>query len=137
MCPLFPETAFKRQSASTKKLRLPAYRPTVLSFHTCTDNSSQAAAKGPATYRFAPTNLQKLISSSSSQDSIKMFEGASAMSCFVKSLVCPETAFKQGAQGHQQLDDEWPESIFHHVGSQSVSYLLSVQCEVFKSSELR
>ena len=29
-----------------------------------------------------------------------------------------------------QLDDEWPESIFHHVGSQSVSYLLSVQCEV-------
>ena len=30
----------------------------------------------------------------------------------------------------EQLDDEWPESIFHHVGSQSVSYLLSVQCEV-------
>ena len=29
-----------------------------------------------------------------------------------------------------QLDDEWPESIFHHVGSQSASYLLSVQCEV-------
>ena len=29
-----------------------------------------------------------------------------------------------------ELDDEWPESIFHHVGSQSVSYLLSVQCEV-------
>ena len=29
-----------------------------------------------------------------------------------------------------QLDDEWPESTFHHVGSQSVSYLLSVQCEV-------
>ena len=28
------------------------------------------------------------------------------------------------------IDDEWPESIFHHVGSQSVSYLLSVQCEV-------
>ena len=28
------------------------------------------------------------------------------------------------------LDDEWPESIFHHVGSQSASYLLSVQCEV-------
>ena len=24
------------------------------------------------------------------------------------------------------LDDEWPESIFHHVGSQSASYLLSV-----------
>ena len=38
---------------------------------------------------------------------------------------------------HTQLDDEWPESIFHHVGSQSVSYLLSVQCEVFKSRELR
>ena len=37
----------------------------------------------------------------------------------------------------EKLDDEWPESIFHHVGSQSVSYLLSVQCEVFKSSELR
>ena len=30
----------------------------------------------------------------------------------------------------QKLDDEWPERIFHHVGSQSVSYLLSVQCEV-------
>ena len=30
----------------------------------------------------------------------------------------------------KKLDDEWPESIFHHVGSQSVSYLLSVQCEV-------
>ena len=30
----------------------------------------------------------------------------------------------------QKLDDEWPESIFHHVGSQSVSYLLSVQYEV-------
>ena len=29
-----------------------------------------------------------------------------------------------------KLDDEWPESIFHRVGSQSVSYLLSVQCEV-------
>ena len=36
-----------------------------------------------------------------------------------------------------KLDDEWPESIFHHVGSQSVSYVLSVPCEVFKSSELR
>ena len=39
-----------------------------------------------------------------------------------------------------KLDDERPESIFHHVGtvgSQSVSYLLSVQCEVLKSSELR
>ena len=30
----------------------------------------------------------------------------------------------------RKLDDEWPESIFHHVGSQSASYLLSVQCEV-------
>ena len=30
----------------------------------------------------------------------------------------------------KKLDDEWPESIFHHVGSQSASYLLSVQCEV-------
>ena len=28
------------------------------------------------------------------------------------------------------IDDEWPECIFHHVGSQSASYLLSVQCEV-------
>ena len=26
----------------------------------------------------------------------------------------------------KKLDDEWPESIFHHVGSQSASYLLSV-----------
>ena len=43
----------------------------------------------------------------------------------------------QADQAQQKLDDEWPESIFHHVGSQSVSYLLSVQCEVFKSSELR
>ena len=40
-------------------------------------------------------------------------------------------AKKRRYQGHEfQLDDEWPESIFHHVGSQSVSYLLSVQCEV-------
>ena len=30
----------------------------------------------------------------------------------------------------KKLDDEWPESIFHHVGSQSARYLLSVQCEV-------
>ena len=33
-------------------------------------------------------------------------------------------------RGTAKLDDEWPESIFHHVGSQSASYLLSVQCEV-------
>ena len=26
-----------------------------------------------------------------------------------------------------KLDDEWPESIFHHVGSQSASYPVSVQ----------
>ena len=26
----------------------------------------------------------------------------------------------------RKLDDEWPESIFHHVGSQSARYLLSV-----------
>ena len=31
---------------------------------------------------------------------------------------------------HKKLDDEWPENIFHHVGSQSANYLLSVQCEV-------
>ena len=30
----------------------------------------------------------------------------------------------------QQLDDGWPESIVHHVVSQSVSYLASVLCEV-------
>ena len=30
----------------------------------------------------------------------------------------------------RNLDDEWPQCIFHHVGGQSVSYLLSVQCEV-------
>ena len=29
------------------------------------------------------------------------------------------------------LDDEWPESIFHHVGSQSASYPVSVQWEVW------
>jgi len=46
---------------------------------------------------------------------------------------------KEVSNRHREfsLDDEWPESIFHHVGSQSVSYLLSVQCEAFKSSELR
>ena len=27
----------------------------------------------------------------------------------------------------KKLDDEWPESIFHHVGSQSASYPVSVQ----------
>ena len=36
----------------------------------------------------------------------------------------------QNGKGYDQmierLDDEWPESIFHHVGSQSASYLLSV-----------
>ena len=40
--------------------------------------------------------------------------------------VCPD----QWPSNPFKLDDEWPESIFHHVGSQSVSYLLSVQCEV-------
>ena len=28
---------------------------------------------------------------------------------------------------NKKLDDEWPESIFHHVGSQSASYPVSVQ----------
>ena len=37
---------------------------------------------------------------------------------------------KRVKRGKKKLDDEWPESIFHHVGSQSVSYLLSDQCEV-------
>ena len=37
---------------------------------------------------------------------------------------------RRGYNTKNKLDDEWPESIFHHVGSQSVSYLLSVQCEV-------
>ena len=32
----------------------------------------------------------------------------------------------------KQLDDEWPESIFHHVGSQSASYPVSVRCEVLR-----
>ena len=27
---------------------------------------------------------------------------------------------------YKQLDDEWPESIFHHVGNQSASYPVSV-----------
>ena len=34
------------------------------------------------------------------------------------------------AKSFRKLDDEWPESICHHVGCQSVSYVLSVQCEV-------
>ena len=37
---------------------------------------------------------------------------------------------RRGYNTKNKLDDEWPKSIFHHVGSQSVSYLLSVQCEV-------
>ena len=37
---------------------------------------------------------------------------------------------EEDERSEEKLDDEWPESIFHHVGSQSVSYLLSVQCEV-------
>ena len=41
----------------------------------------------------------------------------------MQTVICIETSF-------QKLDDEWPESIFHQVGSQSASYLLSVQCEV-------
>ena len=32
----------------------------------------------------------------------------------------------QNSNLKKQLDDEWPESIFNHVGSQSASYLLSV-----------
>ena len=36
----------------------------------------------------------------------------------------------RGKNGKNRLDDEWPESIFHHVGTQSASYLLSVHCEV-------
>ena len=32
-----------------------------------------------------------------------------------------------GGGEKKQLDDEWPESIFHHVGSQSASYPVSVQ----------
>ena len=31
-----------------------------------------------------------------------------------------------------ELDDEWPENIFHHVGSQSASYPVSVRCEVLR-----
>ena len=30
----------------------------------------------------------------------------------------------------KKLDNEWPENLFHHVGSLSASSLLSVQCEV-------
>ena len=40
------------------------------------------------------------------------------------------SSFAARTKMQNTLDDEWPESIFHHVGSQSVSYLLSVQCEV-------
>ena len=32
-----------------------------------------------------------------------------------------------GIEKKLKLDDEWPESIFHHVGSQSASYPVSVQ----------
>ena len=35
--------------------------------------------------------------------------------------------FSDRAPSTLKLDDEWPESIFHHVGSQSASYPVSVQ----------
>ena len=44
-------------------------------------------------------------------------------------LLC-NTTDRQTDRQTDKLDDEWPESIFHHVGSQRASYLLSVQCEV-------
>ena len=44
--------------------------------------------------------------------------------------LCKSPKDQSANKTKKQLDDEWPESIFHHVGSQSVSYLLSVQCEV-------
>ena len=34
--------------------------------------------------------------------------------------------FKRKGRGVRKLDDEWPESIFHHVGNQSASYPVSV-----------
>ena len=37
-----------------------------------------------------------------------------------------EDSSKATVEHTKKLDDEWPESIFHHVGSQSASYLLSV-----------
>ena len=37
-----------------------------------------------------------------------------------------------GEQHKRKLDDEWPECIFHHVGSQSASYPVSVRCEVLR-----
>ena len=45
-------------------------------------------------------------------------------------VCCSESQCYAKRELPQKLDGEWPESIFHHVGSQSASYLLSVQCEV-------
>ena len=48
----------------------------------------------------------------------------------------PATRNQSNQKGPQnkakKLDDEWPESIFHHVGSQSASHLSSVRCEVLR-----
>ena len=35
-------------------------------------------------------------------------------------------AFEGQFRATRKLDDEWPESIFHHVGNQSASYPVSV-----------
>ena len=52
-----------------------------------------------------------------------------------RALVCYGRMLQKGARKTEkeklkELDDKWPESIFHHVGNHSASYLLSVQCEV-------
>ena len=41
-------------------------------------------------------------------------------------LARPRLLVEEYTWPEKKLDDEWPESIFHHVGSQSASYLLSV-----------
>ena len=46
---------------------------------------------------------------------------------FTPTVRTPSLATLGHAAYKRVLDDEWPESIFHHVGSQSASYPVSVQ----------
>ena len=52
--------------------------------------------------------------------------GGRAPSCCISVLGLLQFSCNE-MPGVRKLDDEWPESIFHHVGSQSASYPVSVQ----------
>ena len=71
----------------------------------------------------APCNSKKSLRLKKSQI-IKTVLGLNklldALTCFFWSLRLKK----------KKLDNEWPENLFHHVGSLSASSLLSVQCEV-------